>query len=366
MAETQYQWTDNPTESGIADCNTDVLNDCLMHLKYDNNGASRNIGEIVASIIPLTDAGLHLLDGAWIELNGSYREFVEYILSLYSSYPNLFTDETGYNNYINTYGVCGRFYYDEVNQRLRLPKITGKLDGTTDLNTLGDLEPLFVRLPNITGGFTARGIENINMNAWGAFAAQNSGDTLSYGHDNGAGGGFNFYASRSSSVYSGDGTDTTIHEQAVKVLYYIVVATSTKTKIEVDIDEIATDLNGKADVDLSNINTTGKQVIAINSALSATEHVDITPIAGSGNTYVSHVNGVVCFCANVGTSTWCQFSSIDFSDTNRILTACVNIGGLFYILFPVYKGQKYKINYDGSIGSPLVFREISSKGDTVS
>jgi hypothetical protein len=34
--------------------------------------------------------------------------------------------------------------------------------------------------------------------------------------------------------------------------YYIVITTSTKTDIQVDIDEIATDLNGKADVDLSN------------------------------------------------------------------------------------------------------------------
>lgn len=30
-----YKWTDNPTESGKANCNTDVLNECLMHLKYD-------------------------------------------------------------------------------------------------------------------------------------------------------------------------------------------------------------------------------------------------------------------------------------------------------------------------------------------
>lgn len=33
--EFQYQWTDNPTVSGVAKCNTDILNDCLMHLKYD-------------------------------------------------------------------------------------------------------------------------------------------------------------------------------------------------------------------------------------------------------------------------------------------------------------------------------------------
>jgi hypothetical protein len=30
-----YKWTDNPTESGKSNCNTDVLNECLMHLKYD-------------------------------------------------------------------------------------------------------------------------------------------------------------------------------------------------------------------------------------------------------------------------------------------------------------------------------------------
>lgn len=34
--ENLYKWTDNPTVSGVAKCDTDVLNDCLMHLKYDN------------------------------------------------------------------------------------------------------------------------------------------------------------------------------------------------------------------------------------------------------------------------------------------------------------------------------------------
>lgn len=39
MDETrEYEWTDNPTVSGESDCNTDVLNECLMHLKYNNSG----------------------------------------------------------------------------------------------------------------------------------------------------------------------------------------------------------------------------------------------------------------------------------------------------------------------------------------
>lgn len=38
-----FNWTDNPTVSGIAQCDTDVLNDCLMHLKYDNFSSTFNI-----------------------------------------------------------------------------------------------------------------------------------------------------------------------------------------------------------------------------------------------------------------------------------------------------------------------------------
>ena len=39
MDETrEYEWTDNPTVSGESDCDTDVLNECLMHLKYNNSG----------------------------------------------------------------------------------------------------------------------------------------------------------------------------------------------------------------------------------------------------------------------------------------------------------------------------------------
>ncbi len=39
MDETrEYEWTDNPTVSGESDCDTDILNECLMHLKYNNSG----------------------------------------------------------------------------------------------------------------------------------------------------------------------------------------------------------------------------------------------------------------------------------------------------------------------------------------
>lgn len=212
----------------------------------------RNIGEIVASTIPLTDAGLHLLDGALIQGGGIYSAFVTYIAGLVSTYPNLFVTESAWQTAVTTYGVCGKFVYDSTNNTVRLPKVTGKVDGTTDVSALGDLAPLMVKLPNITGYFGQLAVRDGNQTVGGAFyfsshwgkAAHTDNDAYTVSFD----------ASRSSSVYSGDGTDTTIHEQAINVLYYIVIATSTKTDIQVDIDEITTDLNGKVDKsDLSEV-----------------------------------------------------------------------------------------------------------------
>lgn len=214
---------------------------------------SRNIGEIVSSTIPLTDAGLHLLDGALLQY-GSYQAFIDYIADLYDSgdYDDIFETEANWQTSVTTYGVCGKFVYEPSSNTVRLPKITGFVEGTTDVTALGDL--VEAGLPNITAWM--KGYLNTTLDASGAFQFYNSG----YGHDGSwrqslqSGGGdysgVTLNASRSSSIY---GNSTTVQPQTIKVLYYIVVATSTKTDIQVDIDEVVTDLNGKADTDLSNI-----------------------------------------------------------------------------------------------------------------
>ncbi len=43
----------------------------------------RNIGEVFPAILPVTDAGAHLLDGSLILGGGIYQEFVDYIADLY-------------------------------------------------------------------------------------------------------------------------------------------------------------------------------------------------------------------------------------------------------------------------------------------
>ena len=206
-----------------------------------NSGtAVRSIGEIVSSTIPLTDAGLHLLDGSVIDGNGIYSAFVSYIADLYgdgTNVPNYFCSESDWQQSIADYGVCGKFVYDSTNNTVRLPKITGIIEGTTDVTALGDL--VEAGLPNITGRFLG--------NEWAGYdrtegAFYNSG-TADKGSEGGDSRSLVYLdASRSSSIY---GNSSTVQPQTIKILYYIVVATVTKTNIQVDIDNVVTDLNDK-------------------------------------------------------------------------------------------------------------------------
>lgn len=209
-------------------------------------GASRNIGEIVASTIPLTDAGLHLLDGSLINGSGSYSSFVNHIAGLVNTYPNCFTTENDWQSSISSYGACGKFVYNSINNTVRLPKITGIIEGTTDVTALSDL--VEAGLPNITGS-----IKNCMAyyssqiaNSGALYTSTRSGTKLAGATSSSVTSENDLYinASRSSSIY---GKSNTVQPQTIKMLYYIVIATSTKTEIEVDIDEIATDLNGKVD-----------------------------------------------------------------------------------------------------------------------
>lgn len=245
--------------------NHDPETDTVNWEEFTSGGGSRNIGEIVQSTIPLTDAGLHLLDGSLLAY-GSYSVFVDYIAGLVTDYPNLFTTEASWQDSVTNYGVCGKFVYDSVNNTVRLPKVTGFTEGASGVTNLGDLTQ--AGLPNITGEWHSNpssGTANEQVTDTsptdfvdGGAITKTTKSYYSMSNTTTSGtfvSGFSFDASDSNSIY---GNSTTVQPQSIKVLYYIVVATSTKTDIEVNIDEIATDLNGKADVDLGNVtNTSG-------------------------------------------------------------------------------------------------------------
>lgn len=229
------------------------LNDNQVAILKSTVGATfRNIGEITYSLVPLTDAGLHLLDGALLQGNGIYAQFVEYINDLYTdgNYDNIFCTQEQWDSSVQTYGVCAKFVYNSNDNTVRLPKITGIIEGTTDIQALSDL--VEAGLPNIYGEFGLNGWAcqwaSDAFNITGAPSghpktSSTTSDVTGYAKAN-------FDASTYNSIY---GNSNTVQPQTAKLLIYITVATTSKTNIEVNIDNISNDLAYKADLNGTNL-----------------------------------------------------------------------------------------------------------------
>lgn len=224
--------------NGVSEINA-TKNNIINEIGGVTHFVARSIGEIVKSLTPLNEAGLHLLDGSVIA-NGSYAQFVSHMASLYASNPSLFVTESEWQATISTYGVCGKFVYDSAKKTVRLPKVTGIIEGTTDLNALGSL--VEAGLPNITGSLSIGDGAYFSDKPDGCFASF-SGTSSEDPNVGGSGRSTaNFNASLSNPIY---GNSNTVQPQTIKALYYIVIAQSAKTELQVDIDNIATDLNNK-------------------------------------------------------------------------------------------------------------------------
>lgn len=236
-SNTQY----NCTDSGEIYLGTDLI---------ANKAGNRNIGEIVASTIPLTDAGLHLLDGSLILGNGIYSAFIDYIANLYNSgdYTAIFETEANWQTAVTTYGVCGKFVYDSVNNTVRLPKYSNKIY-TKDFASTAPVKGNGMVL-GLTNGTDNRGLAASNAAAYvnaAAYGANVSSRSVSGSSGNG------YFGVTTDATKSGIIADFSNITTSLDGYYYIVIATTAKAAIEVDIDEVVTDLNGKADVDLTNL-----------------------------------------------------------------------------------------------------------------
>lgn len=304
-----------------------------------NIGNGRNIGETVFSLIPLTDAGIHLLDGSLLNVGGIYDEAITKIAALKSSNPNLFITEENWQQSVTTYGVCGKFVYTE-GVSLRLPKVTGFVEGTLDATALGGL--VEAGLPNITGESNIGGNAPKTVPSSGALRQvryqlnsvinATSSDTSDLAQTT-------LDASLSNPIY---GKSTTVQPQAIKGYLYIVLATNTKTDVQVNIDNIATDLNGKAGTDLTNLSPAGNTKVA-NLAMPSDFAVELT-IGESGQNYTMPADGFLELVAISSNAGYTNFIPINNGPGAMLFFSA---GGLAQkMCIPVRKGEIIKFNYE--------------------
>lgn len=225
---------------------TDNLNALTTDVDNLKSKISLPLGMIFPSAIPLTDANLHLLDGSTISQDGVYSEFVDYLETQISAGYDLTCTQTEFDTDVANTGNCGKFVIDDDAGTIRLPKITRFIQGLDNLTNIG--KSLEAGLPNITGQFEGRqsGAGNIlgassevftySRTGGNTWASMLSSTTNTQGSNTIIG----FDASLSDDIY---GNSDTVQPQATQYPYYIVLATSSKTDVQVDIDNVVTDIN---------------------------------------------------------------------------------------------------------------------------
>lgn len=263
-----------------------------------------------------------------------------------------FMDETEWQASVSKYGVCGCFVYDSIANTLRLPKVD-RIEGTVDPTALGAL--VEAGLPNITGGDSTVSRMNFVGNIPNdtpigtTFESGALKVTCTQNGSNQSGtaaslSGLTIDASLSSSIY---GNSETVQPQAIKGFVYMVVSNRTKTQIVADIDEIAADLQLKADVDLGNVTSAG-QVRMAHAAMPSGQYEDLT-LPANGGTVTAPADGFIQFGAvSTASGQACSLSYHGISWSSSITSVGrQNVG----VTCPVPKGAIVTVNYTSMNGS---------------
>lgn len=208
----------------------------------------RNIGELVFSSLPLSDASLVLADGDSQGLaRGAYADFYDYVYTQYNlgssavvSYSDWQTEKAANNGIIGKYGI------DTSAQKVYVPNLMDTfIEGTN--SELGTFKAAGV--PDIYGSIGQVVYATSGVN-YGAFIES----TVRSGVANGSWASTKdvlFHASageihnvNGSNTYRNDvyGKSDTVQPQAVKQYIYIVVANAYKSPATINIDNVMTDI----------------------------------------------------------------------------------------------------------------------------
>ena len=236
MENQSYAWTDNPTVSGVSPCDTDVLNECLMHLKYNQPKGDgfqlfdikitdrKLVGEeavgwiIQGGLVTMTypDAVNKIIEEFEDGATTTYRG-ISCVQSLTGHYIADISKKSAIDKLFSQTGIAEFYILDKTNQQFYLPRNKWFLQLTTDDTKLNQFNE--AGLPNITSW--VQGAPWKSVEAGGAMYINGEWNT---DHGSGVDGyhktRIDFNASRSSSIYGKSSTVQPISGN--KLLYYKV------------------------------------------------------------------------------------------------------------------------------------------------
>ena len=214
----------------------------------DKIKSSYYVGQTIFSLDPLNYASLRLLDGSLLQVGGVYDEFIsKYIEPLFKKHPNRFVTEAEWQEAVKTYGVCGKYVYTE-GVAVRLPKVTGIVEGTIDPSALGDL--------------VEAGLPNMSLYTPSSNDKYGSQQNTIYNIGTTSGSTNNIIGTnQSNKLFIKDdnnivGKSDTVQPQTIKGYYYIVVATGIDEEVNLKFNTLDVDY---ARSDLSNLTHEGEK-----------------------------------------------------------------------------------------------------------
>lgn len=257
MADDQYTWTDNCCVSGVAPCNTDVLNDCLMHLKYDKSGGGGGL-PLLASL--WSD---HIInDIQWLRSDtfswqdgNVYQAVYDKLVEEYNASSTADDTEGGitFKRSLNGFKIADvtqeqtildkynstsiAWYYilDVTNKRFKLPRTKYGFKGLRD-SVGGDIAE---SLPNIKGSVYLGTTTTSSTGAISVDKVAGHGSTSGTSTDRAT-----FNASDYNTAYQ---DNAPVQERGTQMYLYFYVGEYTQTAIEQTAGITSEQLNNKLD-----------------------------------------------------------------------------------------------------------------------
>ena len=342
------------------------------------------LNQTIISELPLTDANLHLKDGALLSGSGAYSDYVDLIAEIYNSgdATTSFCTEAEWQTSNTNYGFCNKFVYDSVANTVRLPKINSEhgaliksyssstewyriyQDGFCEQggyipaqSSTAQQRHVFIQpfTSNVSAIITNTSID-------GGSSAHNlmiNVDVLGFDFHSGQTENNNWSATNNNWWLASGYVDIS-DLQTAPIYEYIVVGTVSKTQIQIDIDNVMSDLALKADKDFSNVTAPTQAFKNMSISWGQPDYTSAIAITLTLNTAVSYIapeDGFIIYTLTAlgNISAFIQVNGHDvcyFQSTSNgySVTSCG--------IVPVHKGDNISIQPTGA-GSNYLDRRFN-------